>query len=347
MEWWASWEHSARDHGTFCISCHTALPYALARSSLRTLLTEQGSGGAERTVMDDVRKRVRLWSEAEPYYTDKRVGVGKSAQSRGTESVLNALILAWDDARSGHLSADTRLALDNMWALQHVSGDDKGAWSWLNFTLAPWETANAQYFGAAMAAMAVGVAPGKYQTLPGVQEHLQLLHEYLERDYPAQPLHNRLVLLWASTKLPGFLASHERESIIDEALRAQNRDGGWSLPVLAPKPGKREWLRALLFEPDSDGYATALATLVLEQAAIPDTRAQVRRGLSWLARNQRAQDGFWVTHSLNKQRDLTTPIGLFMSDAATAYAVLALTETSHTDPEVRLDSSGRSPKPRT
>ena len=116
------------------------------------------SRAPERALMDDVRKRVRLWSETEPYYTDKRFGVGKSAQSRGTESVINALILARDDARSGRLGADTRVALDNMWALQHVSGDDKGAWSWLDFGSAPWETAKAQYFGAAMAAWRHGHA---------------------------------------------------------------------------------------------------------------------------------------------------------------------------------------------
>ena len=24
--WWAEWTGSTRDHGTFCVSCHTALP---------------------------------------------------------------------------------------------------------------------------------------------------------------------------------------------------------------------------------------------------------------------------------------------------------------------------------
>jgi squalene-hopene/tetraprenyl-beta-curcumene cyclase len=28
-DWWMGWQGAARDHGTFCVSCHTALPYAL------------------------------------------------------------------------------------------------------------------------------------------------------------------------------------------------------------------------------------------------------------------------------------------------------------------------------
>src|SRR5215831_15161272 len=67
--WWMTWPQSARDHDTFCISCHTALPYALGRPALRAALGEQAPSDTERKLIDNVAKRVRIWSEALPFYS--------------------------------------------------------------------------------------------------------------------------------------------------------------------------------------------------------------------------------------------------------------------------------------
>ena len=82
MAWWAAWPSAARDHETFCVSCHTSLPYALARPALRTALSEQGPSVNERTFLDNISKRVSLWDEVQPFYNDAKSGVPKSAEAR-------------------------------------------------------------------------------------------------------------------------------------------------------------------------------------------------------------------------------------------------------------------------
>jgi len=327
LNWWMHWSAAQRDHDTFCVSCHTAVPYALARARLRPLLGETGPKRGENRLLENVTQRVRLWSQTSPFYTDEKYGAGKSAQSRGTESVLNALILAANDARVGRLSSDTRAAFEHMWELQRTAGEAAGSWAWLDFNLAPWEAAGSDYYGAALAAIAVGSAPEGYASSPAIQEHVRLLRDYLQREYPTHSLHEHLLLLWAATQLPGILEPARQEEIVARALQLQNSDGGWSLYSLDRDARKTDTLPATA----SDGYATGLVSLILQRAAVHGEPLQ--RGLSWLDNAQRRSQGSWMTNSLNKRRDPTTPIGRFMSDAATAYAVLALTEGSQAVPQ--------------
>ena len=100
-DWWLHWPTAARDHETQCVSCHTALPYALARPALRMPLGEQSAAAPERLLYANVIKRVSLWNEVEPFYPDQTRGLPKTSESRGTEAVMNALILATRDAPTG------------------------------------------------------------------------------------------------------------------------------------------------------------------------------------------------------------------------------------------------------
>ena len=319
LDWWMSWPVAARDHDTFCVSCHTTAPYGLAQPVLREALGEPSPSAAEQKLLDNVKKRVRMWDEVAPFYPDETRGVPKTSESRGTESVLNALILSAQDARAGSLSPDSRRAFDIMWKEQLQTGDARGAWAWLEFHNKPWE-GNSQYYGAALAAVAVGNAPGGYAAA-GVAGHLRELELYLIREQGSQDPIDRVMLLWASAHLSGLLTAARRQSIIDETLSKQRPDGGFSLSDFVGSWKRRD---GTPLETRSDGYATGLVTLALLDAGVERDDARLGRSLAWLRSNQQAADGRWLAYSLNEQRDLDSYVGEFMSDAATAYAVLAL-----------------------
>ena len=319
-EWWVTWPQSARDHGTFCVSCHTALPYALGRPALRSALTEQALSPSETKLVENITKRVRNWSEMEPFYSDEKQKPPKTAESRGTEAVLNALILTNYDAHAGKLGPDARTALENMWALQLQSGDAKGAWTWLNFHNEPWEADDSQFWGATLGAIAAGKTPKDYRESPDVRGRLEALTQYLQHAAEGQSLINRTFLLWASAKLPGLLTTDQQHAIIHELFSKQQADGGWSTTSIVLSTWKRRDGTALATE--SDGYATGLITYAVEQVGAGHHQAALKNALSWLVRNQ--SNGLWMAYSLNKQRDPASDVGRFMVDAATAYSVLAL-----------------------
>jgi squalene-hopene/tetraprenyl-beta-curcumene cyclase len=324
QSWWMEWPRAQRDHQTFCVSCHTAVPYALSRSALRTALAEQAPSPNERRLLASVTKRVGLWNEVEPFYKDADRGPYKSVESRGTESVLNALILSSRDAQSGQLSNDAHTAFENMWAEQQIAGKQKGAWLWLRFNNEPWEADDSDYFGATLAAVAVGIAPGNYSATHEVQTNLKLLREYLNREFAAQTTINRVLLLWAAAKLPGLLEPDRQKAVVAELLEKQQADGGWSLSSLSG-----DWKRAdgTSQETTSDGYATGLITFALQRAGISPENAKLKRGLAWLTANQDKTEGSWTAYSLNKSKPnhISPETALFMNDAATSYAVLSLT----------------------
>jgi squalene-hopene/tetraprenyl-beta-curcumene cyclase len=321
--WWTSWPQAARDHQTFCVSCHTVVPYALARPALRSALTETALSAGERKLLDNVTKRVLLWNDMRPFYSDEKVGPHKTPQSRGTESILNALILASYETQNPHPSEALTTAFQNMWAEQRKTGEKKGSWFWLNFHTQPWEADDSPYYGATLAAIAVATAPNQYRTAPEIQGNLQSLRGYLQSGYPTQSSINRMFLLWASTKLPGLLQPEQQQSLIASILALQQQDGGWSLSSLVGN-----WKRndGTPLETKSDGYATGVIAFVLQQTGLPRDNVELQKGLSWLANNQDIKEGLWPAYSLNKQRKPTDDGWLFMSDAATAYSVLALTQ---------------------
>ena len=310
MGWWAGWPSAARDHETFCVSCHTAMPYALGRPALRGALAEQAPSTNEKKLLDNVGKRESIWNEVLPFYSDEKNGAPKSAEARGTEAVLNALILARYDAPSA------KDALRNMWALQLKTGDKKGSWTWLNFHNEPWEADDSAFWGAALGGLAAGLAHDDSA------ENIALLAGYLQREQQTQSTLNRAVALWASGKLPQLLTAEQRAAIVEEIFSKQQADGGWTESSLVMKGWKRR--DGTPMDETSDGYGTGLMVAALRQSGVKTADAQIAKGMAWLEHNQDS-GGAWLATSMNKKRDPASDAGRFMSDAATAYAAIALT----------------------
>lgn len=320
--WWMNWPKAKRDHETSCVSCHTALPYAMARSSLREMMGVKAEAPPEQEMLGYVTKRVKGWSEMEPFYGEKS-GPRKPVESRVAEAVLNALILARYDSVDGTMSPTTKIAFDNMWALQFTTGDAAGGWEWLNFHYAPWEGDTSAYYGATLATLAVGYTPDAYKKSPEIQNNLTLLRGYLHTNYDAQPLLNKVLLLWSSARFPGLLTKDQKAALAAEIERHQETDGGWSLATLG------SWKRRdnTAIDSRSDGYATGVCILALKSAGLHNKAPQIKQGVAWLIANQDAGTGRWAASSLNKQRPPESDPALFMSDSATGFAVLALQAT--------------------
>lgn len=325
---WFAFSSADRGEGetrTSCVSCHTALPYAMARPVLRKFVGAETVTEQEKKLLAQTRMRVENWKEldSEAFGLFYDSNARKKKESWGTEAVLNTVILAFDDRNQGRSSPSdgTKKAFSNLWQTQVQTGDHQGTWDWLDFNMGPWEWNEARYFGASLAAIAVGTAPGYYT--PGTDvdtdAKVMMLRGYLKNGLQGQNLHNRVWGLWASTKVEGILTEPEQKKLMDQLLYQQHDDGGWSLSSLGT------WVRSdgTAQESESDGYATGLVLHVLQTAGAPKDSVKIVKGLDWLKSNQSAT-GAWQGVSVNKKRDPASHSGKFMSDAATAFAVLAL-----------------------
>ncbi len=317
--YWEDWPKARRQHGTVCISCHTNVPYAIARPALQEDLHEPAAPAPEQALLKSVDLRVNDWSRMSPFYSDESYGPGKAVQSHSTEAVMNAVLLASYDKREGNLHPTTQAALNNAWALQQTTGEDAGGWLWQDFHLAPWESVQSAYQGAAMLMLEVGTAPNLFIRTQQSQAHLSLLQQYLRSHYAAQPLLNQIYVLWASAQVPGLLSQEQQQSLFASLTGLQEADGGWNLSSL------ESWQRSDKTPQStaSDGLATALVVLCMQASPAERQDVSLQRGLNWLGHHQDT-DGHWRAPSLNEDRDPDSNIGLFMSDAATAYAALAL-----------------------
>jgi squalene-hopene/tetraprenyl-beta-curcumene cyclase len=274
-----------------CITCHTNMPYLTARPLL------PGDRGW---------KEVRAFLERD---VEKWAAGGKP---RGDAYVVAAAFaLAFNDRQqTGKLHPATRAALDRMWAGQRANG----AWNWLKCDWPPLE--HDDYYGATLAALAVGYAPGDYAATEKAKAGVEKLKAYF-RKTPPPDLHHAAMLLWASTKLDGLMTAADQKKAVAALKAKRHADGGWALPALGDY--KRRDRERTPNDPNAagDGYGTGYVAFVLLQAGVPPTDVAVVDAVKWLKANQRAS-GRWYTRSLNNDADH------YIANAGTAFCVLAL-----------------------
>jgi squalene-hopene/tetraprenyl-beta-curcumene cyclase len=296
---WFGWKQAASPDGP-CVSCHTGMPYLLARPALRRELKEAQPTIYETGLLD----RLRAHAGAKP-----------AGGLQSVETIFAAMFVTDPDAQ--------RRTFEQLFALQKKDGALKGGWQWFNANLDPWETPPQFRYGSALAALAIGSAPAAMRETSDAQEHVRALAEFLQNDVQSRPLHVRLAMLWATTKLPQVMSAAARQATIDEILQKQQPDGGWTLESLGP------WDEhpAAPVSPAagaSNSYATAFTTYVLKQAAGNSVRSRVGRALDWLRLHQDGQTGAWPTVSMNKKYPAGSMEEKFLTDAATAFAAAAL-----------------------
>lgn len=331
---WFQFGGAFRGHGattSSCVSCHSLLPYALARPVLRRQSNESVATKWERKILEQTKSRVANWdrldsAEFQLYYDFDEP---KKKQSRGTESVLNALILSLDDRFQGRgePSDVTKKALAILWSTQITEGQRKGSWEWLNFGMEPWESNNSPFLGACLAAIAAGTAQeiSRATATGDSQERAGFLRDYLKKNLSSQNLHNRAWMLWAAASMDSLLTSQEKDRLVAELLAKQQSNGGWYLASL----GDYTHGEVKTPNPAPDGYATGLVLHALQLSGLTKDDPQIAKGLAWLRSNQ-DKTGAWRAMSVNKNRspESSNPakanVGKFMWDAATGYAVLAL-----------------------
>ncbi len=275
-----------------CITCHTNMPYLTARPLLK------GDGWKE--VREFLDKDVTSWA--------------KDGKPRGDAYVVaTAFALAFNDAQQGGKLADTtKASLDKMWDVQTKAG----AWNWLKCDWPPLE--HDDYYGATLAALAVGYAPGEYAKTDKATAGMKKLTKYLA-DTPAPDLHHTAMLLWASTKLPDLITADAKAKAVADLKAKQRKDGGWSLPSLGEYKRRDEKKTPNDPNADSDGYGTGFVAFVLMQSGEKPTGEAVSGAVKWLKANQR-ESGRWYTRSLSNDK------AHYITNAGTAFCVLALSE---------------------
>jgi len=276
-----------------CAACHVNMGYMFARPALNSVL--KGSGEVRGLFEEYVTRR---WKERPPPNVQ--------------ETVVVASGLAFNDLQTtGRLHPITRQALRVMWDFQRKDG----GWTWRNDGYPP--TEYDEHYGVTLAALTTGIAPDRYVETEEAHRGLGKIRVFLKNN-PPPSLHHRAMIAWASCYVSELMDERQRAETLDELLKLQRPDGGWSTPgLLADWKG----LKRLDGKPHdtrtSDAYATGFTIIVARELGVSSNNPQLRRGIDWLLSNQRAS-GKWFCRSPAKDSRH------YFSNFGSAFAILAL-----------------------
>jgi len=258
------------------------MTYLLARPMLRKALGETEPTTFETNLLEGLRTRQANDQSMFPGLQKEPL----KSQARNVEAALAVLLLG----------------PSNKPAWDHSPSNEGG----FKLNLDPWESEGSEYSTATMVAIGAARAGEKAPSLT----------KYLKREFPNQPLHHKVMALWA-----GVLDKPMRDSLLDDIWKLQAPDGGWTDEALGP------W-QARPAKPDTQGassaYATALITFALQQAGAGCSDPRSERARKWLKAHQSAETGAWSSPSMNKKFPEGSMQIRFMDDAATGFAVMAL-----------------------
>lgn len=301
-------EHGAQAWNTKrkCVTCHTNGIYMTIRPALSDKLGKPTE--SNRQFFVDVLNQL-----------EKEDVDALKQSTKPAQVIYTAAGLAeWDKHVTRQLSPETERALKLMFSIQK----ETGTWGTLN-CWPPYESD--AFHEATVAAMAVAAAPG---WLDGLKDDKQLaavesLKKYLRTETPPHD-YGRLLLLWASARMPDLLDANQKSELMAMVWKHQRDDGGWSIRTFAAPEAWGGGNRAgrLKAEPDrdnpsSDGHQTGLAVIVLRESGVPANDPRLQKAIGWIKSNQRAS-GRWWTKSLN------TDSWHFITYSGTAFPILAL-----------------------
>lgn len=291
-----------------CIACHTNGSYLQIRPALTKHFGPPSSEMRE------------FYVEQLKAFQGRENDQLKKSTTPAQVIYLAAGLAEWDAHVTKKLSPETSEALALMFRIQL----DSGTWG----TLDCWPPFESDaYHEATVAAMAVGTAPGWLADLKddAVKAGVDKLRNYLKTTKPPHD-YSRVLLLWASSRLPGLVTDAQRAELVDLVFKHQRADGGWSMRTFATPEAWGGGNRAgkLKGEPEfanppSDGHQTGLAIIVLRASGVDAQDPRIQSGIKWLKSNQR-ESGRWWTRSLN------TDSWHFITYSGTCYPLLALAQ---------------------